>query len=143
MRIISSHRRNLPAWLSSKVLPSLSFHKSSSRKSFIILMVFADLNRFVAPLINFFDTQRYRRCAKYIVPLIKLRNSAPIGDEKKKVGQPLPFYKFELTQIRMTMYNGPSTTHIAKMIPPSALLTPFPEDSMLWVSRPFNLPRSL
>ncbi|KAH6720617.1 cytochrome P450 [Leptodontidium sp. MPI-SDFR-AT-0119] len=38
----------------------------------------------LAPLINFFDTQRYRKCAKYIIPLIKLRNSAPLGDEKKK-----------------------------------------------------------
>ncbi|KAH7379865.1 putative Ent-kaurene oxidase [Cadophora sp. MPI-SDFR-AT-0126] len=38
----------------------------------------------VAPLINFLDTQRYRKCAKYIIPLIKLRNSGPIGDEKKK-----------------------------------------------------------
>ncbi|KAL2060657.1 hypothetical protein VTL71DRAFT_9298 [Oculimacula yallundae] len=38
----------------------------------------------VAPLINFFDTLEYRKCAKYIIPLIKLRNSAPLVDEKKK-----------------------------------------------------------
>ncbi|KAH7327064.1 cytochrome P450 [Rhexocercosporidium sp. MPI-PUGE-AT-0058] len=38
----------------------------------------------VAPLINFFDTQRYRKCAKYIIPLIKLRNYGPLDDEKKK-----------------------------------------------------------
>ncbi|KAK0114210.1 hypothetical protein ONS95_013710 [Cadophora gregata] len=38
----------------------------------------------VAPLINFFDTLRYWKCAKYIVPTVKFRNSAPLDDEKKK-----------------------------------------------------------
>ncbi|KAG4434791.1 hypothetical protein IFR05_009726 [Cadophora sp. M221] len=52
---------------------------------------------FLAPLINFFDTQRYRKCAKYIIPLIKLRNSAPLGDEKKKVGNLTSRYITKLT----------------------------------------------
>ncbi|CZT05742.1 uncharacterized protein RCO7_03910 [Rhynchosporium graminicola] len=38
----------------------------------------------IAPVINFFDTRRYRKCAKYIIPLIHRRNSAPLGNEKKK-----------------------------------------------------------
>jgi hypothetical protein len=44
-----------------------------------------NFQRILAPLINFFDYRRYLRAARYTIPLIKQRLSAPVSDDKKKV----------------------------------------------------------